>query len=87
MNDVKLLIKESNAHATAMAKQQPTEDVFSAFDNETNAVSHHVIAKKHLQTLMNERNYDRDRFMAEHAIISDCFEKNNYKDLMIFALL
>lgn len=95
VQDIKALAKQANDHATEQLKMEGTEEIFSVFDNETNAESHHTIAKKYFKdALENEflkheplQKYNDERFLQEQTIIGDCFEDHDYQDLMIFALL
>ena len=78
-------VKDAKNHAIQELKND--DEAFTVFDNEVDAEAKNVLAKKYLHKTMSEQEYDRDRFMAEKNIISDCVEKNNYHDLMTFAFL
>lgn len=85
LQEIKSFAKEAKNHATQELKTN--DDAFTVFDNEAYAEAKNILAKQYLHETMSEQKYDQDRFMTEKNVISDCLEKNNYQDLMIFALL
>jgi hypothetical protein len=87
VHDIKSFGKQANDSASKIEKQQPVEYAFSAFDNSISAGTHNVIAKENFKLLIDQSQYNRDRFAAEQSVISSSLESNNYHDLMIFALM
>ena len=85
-HQIKSFASDAKTHAAKKISTENADEVYSTYDRENEKLAEHNTAKGHLRKLMEEKGYDRDRFNQEKDIISGYFQKNNYQDLMVFAL-
>lgn len=87
LQEIQTLVQEAKIYAMQELETQFSDTFHTGYDMEEQKQTEHVLVKQRIQEIMSSKSYDQERFLQEQTIVSDSLEKDNYQELMVFALL
>ncbi|MFA6256374.1 MAG: hypothetical protein WC606_04285 [Candidatus Absconditabacterales bacterium] len=95
VTQVRPLLQLTKTYTRNELHKDGSDEMYSGFENEEHEEKYHKLAKERFAGLLlvqndvehNQQKYDRDRFQQELSVISDTWQENDHKKLIVFAVL